>query len=259
MSTPGSPPTPTFGIAGNWELSAKSTESVDNFAGGTTPLGISLTLGSGGSLSGTFDLQVPVPQLCTPTCCGIPFSSVNPALSGTIDENGNVVLKSMRASTGDVLSITAKMSNATLQNGAYAISGGCADKGTISGSKIPALHGTYSGNVSSSANSDNLGVAVTLNQTPTADASGFFHLTGAAKFSGSSCFSTTTIESPSATSTFFAGSEWQAQFIPTGGPPPYIAASGALSPDGKTLTFNYVVTSGSSCDGNYGKGTLTLQ
>lgn len=258
MPAAASPRTPPPGVAGNWELAAKSTGNAP-FNGMTTPLGLYLTAGNDGALSGILFLQEPVPQLCTPTCCGVPFSNVNSSVSGTIDASGNLALQSLKTSAGGALTLNAQVSNATLQNGSYSISGGCADKGTVAGSKIPSLNGTYSGNVKSSITGDSFAVAITFSQmTQTPDARGFLHFNASAKFTGSSCLSTAAVEGSLATNTGFIGSVWQAELLPPGGPPPYIATGGTLAPDGDTLTFSYALTGG-NCNGDAGNGTLTLQ
>lgn len=251
----GSSPKPATNITGNWELIATSSIS-----GSLVPIGIYFTE-QNGSVSGVVNAQIPVPQDCNPCYCGVPFSNINPQLSGTIDSAGNVSLQTVPFTNGTVLTITGKTSTyTTLDSGTYTLAGsGCLnDNGAISGNEIATVNGTYTGTVKSAVTGQTFGVTTTLTQTSTPDAKGFFYLNGTASFTGSSCFTTAAVESPYTQTTYLSGSEFAVEFIPTGTSNTDIATGGSFSPDVKTLYFSYVVTGG-NCTNDYGQGTLTLQ
>ena len=174
-STSGNPTPGNSGVTGNWELVLTSTGY------GPATYGIYLTQ-TGSNASGIVGMQqaYPLCVLALGPPCAFPFGTIDLVLDGTVDAAGNIVLNLNSDPTypGASLSITASTTSATL-NGSYSITlvttspaGKWTDHGTISGTKIELLNGTYAGTVSSRATGLSLGLTTILRQMPGLDADG---------------------------------------------------------------------------------------
>ncbi len=239
-------------LAGNWEFGAVPVAATPPAV--AIPIGIYLTA-NGSVLSGTPWAQIPVPQSCQGSCCGGPFANIHSPLSGAIDTQGNLKLQSA-PSAPTVFSLTGQVIFGSLGNGTYTISGACTGQGSISGSHIPALTGTWAGVLKSSSKNNSFRVSLTLRQTTAPDASGFLHFSGSAVFTGSPCFTTAAIPVPTETNSHFLGNLFSAGLTAPDGSS--ISIAGNLSSSGTSLTVSYAV-SGGGCNQDLGAGTLTIQ
>jgi hypothetical protein len=247
ITPPNPPPTPA-NIAGNWELAASSPP------GATTSIAVYLT-SNAGSVSGIAEGPAPVDNVCTANgCCGTPIGIFhNVALTGTVDANGN--LKLGTATGGNpAFAMTGTASGSNLSNGSFTLTGTCSAQGTITGTEYAPLDGTYAGTLTSQATGQSYGVTTTLDQSNVPNSSGYLNLTGAMSVSGYPCISS----GSTPISSTFLGNEFNAGMNPS--PNATLSWSGILSPDGKAIAIDYGFTlSGSSCNDDYGTGTLTLQ
>lgn len=233
-------PAVPLNITGNWALTAASSVAL----GSTFPVSVYLT-STNGIVTGIAHI--------TSSCYAM---ATNVPLSGNVDAAGNVSLLSASVNS-QVLSVTGKGATASLlQSGTYSVVGGCAggDKGTVSGSTVAAVNGTYAGNFSTPLG---LVVPVTAKITETVvDSNGFLHLGGTLSFTGSPCFTQAAITT-AATDTQLLGAHLTANFTVTS-PAAVIATSGSVSADGKALSVIYQILGG-NCTGEIGSGILTLQ
>lgn len=103
----------------------------------------------------------------------------NLPLSGTIDGQGNLSLKSSTVS-GLVLFLTGALApdRASVSGGSYHFTGGCGAKetGTLTGVKVKPLTGLFTGTMQGFGNS--VSISTQLTQTLTSDMDGFFPLAG---------------------------------------------------------------------------------
>ena len=166
------------GITGNWELTATST------MGGTAPIGIYLTQ-SGSTVSGFAWVQLAFPQCigANGIPCAFPFGVISRNLTGTIDADGNIALGSTTGGTTPAtFSMTAKSTNNSTLSGTYSITmGSASDNGTITGSMIAPVNGTYAGTVVSSYTGLSMGVTFNVSELAGTDSGGFLHATGSEK------------------------------------------------------------------------------
>ncbi|MGB8029368.1 MAG: hypothetical protein WCF30_06850 [Terracidiphilus sp.] len=223
ISPPSSPGTPA-NITGNWVLTVNPT------AGGTAPIAVYLT-SNAGSVSGLAVGPAATDLLMYPDgCVGSPIGMFsNVALSGTV-------------------------SGSSLSNGSFAISGDCTTQGSMTGVEYPAVNGTYSGTVTSQATGQSFQVTATLDQSSTPNSAGLLALTGTATVSGYSCVPS----SATAISASFVGNDFFVDLSDSSSG--ILGWGGSLSPDGKTLGINYGFSpASSSCNEDFGAGTLTLQ
>jgi hypothetical protein len=257
-------PTPisgATGITGNWELIATSTQTP--FAGGANPIGIYLTA-SAGVVTGIPWVQEAFPAIsCSPitAACENPFEGVGGPMAGTIDAAGDLTLSSLAVYPNEpILTITGKIANNnTLAGATYTVTGiPFPDQGTVTGSMIAPVNGTYVGTVVSNYTGLSLGVSMTVAELPGPDSGGFLHLSGSANFTGSPCFSALTEAGPPATYSGMLGSSLTVNFVGATSPNVSVVALGTLSPDAKTIQFQYGVVGG-GCATDFGKGPLTLQ
>jgi hypothetical protein len=242
-TTPTTPSAPTYpSLTGNWGITAASTATV----GASFPVGVYLT-SSQSSVSGIAHL--------VSSCYWV---TVNVPLTGTVDTGGNLALMSTSVN-GQVLSVNAKISGTTIASGTYSVAGGCAagDKGTLSGGVVAGVNGTYAGTVKS-VSGLSIQVSAQLAQTSMPDANGFLHLSGKATFTGSPCFTQTTIATPAIDSDSL-GLYYVADFTAPSPSTAVVGTAGYVSADGKTITLEYGVKGGGVCNGDTGTGTLTLQ
>jgi hypothetical protein len=181
------------------------------------------------------------------------------AVTGTVKTDGTLTLTSSGLS-GQVLTVKAKVSTdgSSITSGTYSIAGGCADKdtGTIVGGTFPLINGTYKG-IYTTPGKSSVQVTAQLTQSPTPDAHGFFHVSGATTFVGSTCFSTGAIMTP-ATDSLVAGSFFGAILKTNETSPSTVTSAGSFDTTGKTLTGGYTVIGG-ACAGDTGPGSLARQ
>ncbi len=162
---------------GNWAFSATSTAAA-KISGPTFVLGGSLTQ-SGTSLTGT--------MYVTQSGC-IPQQFVT--FTGTVKDK-NVTLTSASFG-GEVISVTASGTKDSL-SGTYAVTGECADSGTVTASAVPSISATWNGTISNPVSgSSGLGIAeatlsVALLQAATASEDGTFALSGTLTYTNSVC------------------------------------------------------------------------
>jgi hypothetical protein len=247
ITPPNPPPTPA-NITGNWELTPKIT------SGFTTSIAVYLT-SNAGVVSGIAEGPPAVDNVCTSNgCCGTPIGVFyNVALTGTVDSDGNLKL-STAAGGNPNFAMTGTASGSTISNGNFTLSGTCTAQGTITGTEYAPLDGTYAGTVTSQATGKSYAVTTTLDQGSVPNSSGYLNLTGAVSVSGYPCISS----GSTPLSSTFLGNEFNAGVNPS--PNGTLGWGGILSPDGKTIEISYGFNqSGSSCNGDFGTGTLTLQ
>jgi hypothetical protein len=250
-------------FTGNWQLTGTSTQYSSPYA--TGHIGIYLTQ-SGSTVSGIAWEQGVFPNICgivTPSC-EIPFEYVGGAMSGTVDADGRMELTTTTpVARFPTLTILATTDGSTL-SGSYTITGlQYPDQGTMSGSLISPVNGTYSGTVVSADTGLSMAVTTTLSQTAGPDAYGELELTGPATFTGAPCF-TTAVSQPSGAipAGSVLGNSFLVSLISTSNSSIYISEAGRVSPDAKTMDFHYTMEnlSGNGCSkGDSGAGTLTLQ
>jgi hypothetical protein len=150
------------------------------------------------------------------------------------------------------------VSGPAISNGTFSLAnGGCSPQGTVTGTEYPPLNGTYSGTLTSGRTGQSFAVSAALNQSSGPNSDGYLTLVGTVNVSGFPCVASGGA-APFSLSTSYVGSYFNASLNPSPGATLFL--TGTLSPDGKTLAVNYGFTlAGSSCNGDGGTGTLTLQ
>ncbi len=231
-------------LNGNYELTTQSAQPASGIIVPGPRFGGSLT-STAGMVSGTVEV---FGQNC--------FRVLTLTVTGTL-KKGALVLNAS-APTGAVLTIHATVSpdGSSITTGTYTISGGsgsCANvNGTITGVRIPPLHGTFSGNIIS-LQGTTINISISVSQGPTADPPGIFPITGSATFSGSSCFTKGTISLAGVVgNVVFVNITTDEKTAST------VSAGGDYDPVAKTLSTDYFVNGG-GCSGDTGRGTLTFQ
>jgi hypothetical protein len=227
-------------------------------SGFTEPLPIYLT-STNGSVSGTVWIPADTNNICIANgCCGGPFSVINRSLTGIVDADNNLTLGSTVPNGGPVFTMTGTVSGGTLSDGSFTLTGSCAAQGTVTGTEYPALDGTYAGTLTSQTTGQSFAVSAILDQTAAPNSGGAFYINGAINFTGYPCLTSATAATPiDANSWFIGDSFW---IYMNGAPGGNFNLSGTLLPDGKTFAVSYgFYLVGSSCSGDYGIGTLTLQ
>jgi hypothetical protein len=234
-------------LTGNWQMSATSTAS--KTTGTVTPFSIYL-IANNGTVTGTLFPQAAYPVFACP------FPSAQ--LAGTVDAQGNISMKSVATPTGAPIVVTLTgLAASGAMVGSYTISGGCAsDMGTVAGTELPPLNGTYNGTVTSTNTGTTMTVKATLTQASTPNAAGQLPVTGTASFSGGqSCLSSLAVQN---SESYLYGTDLLTGLAVNPAAPLTAGFSGTLSADGKTLSITYDV-SPDVCSYDFGKGTLTLQ
>jgi hypothetical protein len=228
------------GLNGNWQLVV-----------GGFPVGVVFTTANG-AVSGLAIMQAAVPQYCMAGIpCGFPEVFLGGNLTGTVDESDNFSLTAS-SQYPSTLTLTGKVSGSQL-TGTYSVTAGAStDQGTISGTSIQPIGGTYTGVVTSSTGTS-LNITAVLTQGSTPGSNGVLPLSGTVNFGGYSCFSSTTVSTGSAV----LGEGYGLTLVPTN-TSASVGAEGGVSPDAKTLTFAFSVFGG-GCAFDYGSGTLTRQ
>jgi hypothetical protein len=240
-STTSSPTQGNGSLNGNWQLVV-----------GGFPVGVVFAT-TNGAVSGLAIMQAPVPQYCLAGVpCGFPEVFLGGNLTGTVDESGNF---SLTASSPypSTLTLTGQSSGGQL-TGTFSLTVGTStDQGAISGTSIQPIDGTYTGVVTSSVTGASVNITAVLTQGSTPGSNGALPLSGTVNFGGYSCFSSTTVSTGSAV----LGEGYGLTLVPTN-TSISVGAEGGVSPDAKTLTFDYAVFGG-GCAFDDGTGTLTLQ
>jgi len=252
-------------ITGNWELLETSTQAP--YTGDATTVGVYLA-STEGAVAGDSSFA----PVCSSVCLW-PSNDTNidPYLTGTIDANGNVALTSQYPDgAAPTFDVTAKTSGTTLEDGTYTItytssgSSSVVDRGTVTGSMIAPVNGTYAGTVVSSTSDKPMAVTATLSQTSAADNLGYLYLNGSVAFTSSSCFGSTVPVSFPLTKINFIGNSFQADVLAPNSDILILVLTGTISPVGsaspstnaQTLTVGYTLYY--DCTDS-GYGTLTLQ
>src|ERR1017187_9893636 len=125
------------GLNGNWQLVV-----------GGLPVGVVFTT-TNGAVSGLAIMQAAVPQYCMAGIpCGFPEVFLGGNLTGTVDESGNF---SLTASSPypSTLALTGKVSGGELTGTFSLAAGASTDQGTVSGTSVQPIDGTYIGVVTS--------------------------------------------------------------------------------------------------------------
>ncbi len=253
LVTVSNPPESPADVTGNWVLIA----NIGTIQGGR-PIAAYLS-SNAGTVSGNAVVGGACPLDCVNGCCGGPFcAGFNGSLSGTIDNKGNLNLGSTVANGGPVFSMTAAASSGTLTNGSFTLTGSCPAQGTIAGTEYPTLAGTYSGTLTSTNTGKSFAISETVDQSSSLNSQGYFDVSATANLSGYSCVTSATEATPLDMNSAFLGDSFIVNMNASPGGTLYL--SGAISPDGKTMsaTYEYALL-GSSCNIDVGSGTLTLQ
>jgi hypothetical protein len=222
-------------LTGNWQVTASSSTFP-----GTSVLMVGNLHSVGNSVSGMMHIS---DSSCFTFDTGIP-------VSGTV--NGTTVTLTSQVVENQVISATANAaSSGSILTGTYSIAGGCAggDRGTVSGTKVPSFSGNWTGKFVSDLGQQ-VGVSTTLTQN-SADADGFFSVSGPVRFTNSPCFTTGTIS----TSLGIGGTILVDIATPDGGTTQFTGNATNLA-SGSPLTGSYSVQGG-TCGGDSGTGTLT--
>jgi hypothetical protein len=227
--------------AGNWNVNASSTAAPGN----SFIVGGNLTQ-SGSSISGVMHI---VNSACFDLTTDVP-------VSGSV--SGQTVTISSAAILGQVVTVSANATSATALTGTYAVTGtGCAagDKGTISANLVPSVTGSWHGTFTSTVSpGTTINATANLTQSPTANADGFFPVTGTVTFTGSPCFTSGTIVQSIA-----AGSVLGLEITTNDQPTPGDVVVAAIMDNPATSTAAtgaYQIDAG-SCNGDSGNGHIT--
>ncbi len=252
-------------ISGNWTFEATSSVVLNS-----TVLGGNLTT-SGTNVTGNLFI-IPLPLFASSnSSCYLQLDNV--PVTGTIDSKGKVVIVSA-AVRNQVITATGSLSkdNSTFQGGTYSISStkagmGCADgdKGTITGSLMQPLAGSFSGRIATGDGSVGTqpNTTVEIKQSEITDALGYFEESGTLQLTGSPCFSAATLN-PGAGNTAVLGTLFYAVLTANDKSSSQLTVIGQFDPQADTIElFGYSIAGGicdgvSSSDGLLGIGTLTL-
>ena len=222
---------------GNWNINASSTAGGNDFI-----IGGNLTQ-SGSSISGVMHF---VHAVCFNLTTDVPVSG---SVSGRA-----VTLTS--APFSQVVTVSAIAISATTLTGTYSAEGcSAADIGTISANLVPSVTGSWHGTFTSTASSGTtINATANLTQSPTADADGFFPVTGTVTFTGSPCFTSGTI-----VQSFAAGSVLGLEVTTNDQPTPGDVIFAVIIDNPATSTAAtgaYQIDAG-SCNGDFGNGHIT--
>ena len=246
-----SPPGSPADVTGNWVLTANMT------AGGSRSIAAYLN-SNNGTVSGTAVVGGACPLDCANGCCGGPFCEFNGLLSGTIDARGNLTLGSAVPNGGPVFTMRATAGQGQLNNGTFALTGGCPAQGTIAATQYPTLAGTYSGTLTSQNTGQAFAISETVDQSSSPNQHGYFDVSATANLSGYACVTSVTEATPLDQNSGFLGNSFSATMDAAPGGTLFL--SGSIAPDGKTMAANYeYALLGSTCNVDIGSGTLTLQ
>lgn len=239
------------GVAGNWQFTA--TYGNDS----KVPIGAYLTT-TDGSISGVAQVQKTFSGGCDANdCCGGPFSEFDRLVTGSVDSSGNLTLRSVVPGGGPVFTMTGSTSHGSMQQGNFTLSGSCPAQGTITGTRIPILHGTYAGTLTSERTGQDFNILVTLDQSKALNSQGSFNVNGGAALKGYLCLSSARIAAPLDHDSGLLGSSFKVTMKSAAGGA-LLGLSGTVEQGGQTLKTTYAIIGG-SCHNDFGRGTLTLQ
>ncbi len=185
----------------------------------------------------------------TASACVSPKASF--ALAGTVDSKNAVTLTGPVA--GGTLTITGTLAadGRSLTEAAYNVVGGtCAlsARVTAQAQAFTPINGVYSGTFAD-PDGQLLNVSATLSQSPSADTSGNFTLSGAATLPSNPCFPT----SVPISDTQVTGGTFTFTYATADNS---VTATGVFSADASTLTVTNWVSSG-TCGADHGTGSLS--
>jgi hypothetical protein len=238
------PPPGSSSLTGNWQITATTTSGAQPFSALTGSV-VEGTAGTGGQ-SPLFAIL----QALSPNSCFLGLTTV--PLEGTLTGSSLSLLSLSDSGQYVNISGTSGSTQNTL-TGNFSISDGCANgvKGSLSGTKIAPLSGTYSGPWTLGSGENTL--SLTLSQDSFADGFGYFHLQGSAAFIGLACFTSGTLESSAST---ISGQEVQLTFTTNEVSPSTVTMSGTLDPTAMTLTLTSIQVISGSCSGDSGTASL---
>ncbi len=243
LSTTPSGPSPTATpLTGNWQIAAATTTGAQAFS----------------ALAGSF-VQEPISASGTTTLVSI-LQAENPSQcyvgQTTVPSEGNVAASSFSLTSfsvdGQYLTIngTPSAGDDTF-TGNFSISGGCGDgvKGTVNGTRIAPLTGTYAGTLAPVPTT----VRLVLAQDAAADGFGYFHVQGTATFAGISCFTGGTLDGSEST---ILGDQVLLTIQTNESPSSTVTVTGAVPPLADTLTVSSLRVVSGGCSGMTSSGTL---
>jgi len=170
---------------------------------------------SGGTVTGT--IHVVNTSSCYTLAQNIPITGTYSSSSGAFTAVSSAVSGQVITISGTI--VAGSVNSAVLKSGTYSVAGGCdnGETGTLTGYTAVSytsgyLGYFYSGVVKSTSTSTTGTITVTsgvsMTQSSTPDANGFYHVTGSAVFSGSNCTTTavtTSLSSGTITASTIAG------------------------------------------------------
>lgn len=166
--------TPVNLQSGNWSVAATSAVTLD----GSFTAGGSLVQ-TGSTISGV--VHIPASKCFR--------GDLDVAVTGSV--TGQTMSLSFAATPDQTINVDAKAGSATTFSGTYTVTGtGCAagDHGTINATLVPSVSAPWQGVFTSVVNPGTVVTfTATLTQSPTADAHGFFPVTGTLTVTGTSC------------------------------------------------------------------------
>lgn len=236
--------TPVNLQSGNWSVAASSAVTL----AGSFVIGGSLTQ-TGNTISGV--VHIPASKCFN--------GNQDVAVTGSV--TGQKITLSYAATPDQTINVDATAGSATTISGTYSVAGtGCAagDHGTINGTLVPPVTGTWLGAYTSSVTPGTaINVTATLTQSPTADAHGFFSVTGTVTATGTPCFTSGTISA-----SLISGGSVQFNAAGTEQPTPSVISISGIMNDPATATFVpgiYDVTGPNCSSADNGTGSIAKQ
>jgi hypothetical protein len=227
---------------GNWQITASTSSGTQPFSALTGSI-----VETASTTSGQSSLFA-ILQALQPGSC---FDGLT-----TLPLEGNLTGQSFSllsfSDSGQYLNLSGKI--ATDDNtltGTFLIDDGCANgtKGSLSGTKISPLTGTYAGpSTLGSAGT----LSLTVSQDSFSDGIGYFHLSGTSTFAGVSCFTSGNLDSSQST---ISGE--QVLLTVTTNEPSTVVMSGTLNPAATQLTLGSIQVVSGGCSGDAGTANLT--
>jgi hypothetical protein len=227
-------------ITGNWQVS--STAASANML----PVLSGALDGTTSAVTGTF-------HPASANACVAPTTAID--MTGSADAKNFLTLKGSVA--GGTLTITGLVAadGKSLNDAAYTVTGGKCALGlqTASAVSFSSVTGTYSGTLSD-ATGPVISITANLVQTPDADTSGNFQISGTGTFANNECFSSpVTVASSQVT----GGNLTLTYTDPV--KRNSVTVSGTFSPDASTLAITSWTLSGGTCLADSGTGRFTRQ
>ena len=227
-------------VTGNWQVSstAATASKLPVLSGALT--------GTTSAVSGTFHSE-------SSNACVSPTAAI--AVTGSADAKNNLTLKGSVG--GGALTITGVVAGdgKSLSEAAYSILGGsCAlSSQTAVAQSFSSVTGTYVGTLSN-ATGPVVSITANLVQTPDADTSGNFQISGTGTFANNECFSSPV---SIASSQVTGGNLTLTYTDPV--KQNSVTVSGTFSPDATALAITNWTLTGGTCLTDTGTGTFTRQ